>query len=639
MPLHATAPVSAPFAIAAGLLFAAVAVTQNVPTGFVVDTLVTSGLTAPNDFCFLPDGRMLIANRPGNVTIWVNGQTATVGTVPGVELFGPERSLVSICPDPGFATNGYIYVWYPSTADSFMHLERFTCTGTLVSPTSTNLAFAAASRHVVLLTPDNILDHNGGTLRFGPDGCLYLSMGDDVQSCQAQVLSVLRGKLVRLDVSGLPPGGSTTAPTAAQLDPGDNPLSGAADASRLVIAYGLRNPFRLTIDPATNNLYIGDVGQTTMEELDEYVHPGTGPLPLVNYGWPWREGTSAGAGCTGTAPPSQNPIAAVAYSSGWNAIIGGPVYRNVGGPYDFGPAYEGTAFYADYGSGRVRRLVNSSGTWGFAPAVPGQPNAADWATGCNYGTSYQVGPDGALYVIQHPTGFATAGGTLKRIRPQASLNQIAAISGGGQVGVATEAFAQPLVARVLDPQGAPLPFGAVNFAVAGPATLSTTNPVVADANGFATTTATATNGGGGITVTATPSGSAAVATFVLFARDLLVAGTATTVVVQLTHSTTASPPDVPWILMAQLPGAVPLSTPIGLFCTNPTQPGFFVLEDTLGVFGFVSLSGTYALGNPGVVKTYAVPPGLLAGLSLNLQAVGLDPIAGLVRTDCELASW
>lgn len=153
---------------------------QNVPTGFVVDTLLTSGLTAPNDFCFLPDGRMLIAHRPGTVTIFANGQTATVGTVPNVELFGPERSLVSMCADPAFATNGYIYVWYPSTQDAFMHLERFTCTGALASPTSTNLVFAASSRHVVLLTPDTVHAHNGGTVRFGPDGRLYLSMGEDV---------------------------------------------------------------------------------------------------------------------------------------------------------------------------------------------------------------------------------------------------------------------------------------------------------------------------------------------------------------------------------------------------------------------------------------------------------------------------
>lgn len=444
---------------------------------------------------------------------------------------------------------------------------------------------------------------------------------------------------MRLDVSGLPAGGSTTAPTPAQLDPGDNPLSGSADVRRLVIAYGLRNPFRLTIDPATNNLYIGDVGQTTFEELDEYVHPGTGTLPLVNYGWPWREGTAAGAGCSGAAPLDQLPIATAAYGSGWSAIVGGPVYRNTGGPFDFGPAYEGSVFYADYGSGRVRRLVNTGGAWAPAPAVPGQPGPLDWATACNYGTSYQVGPDGAIYVLQHPTSFATAGGTLKRIRPQVLPNQVAAISGSGQVGVASEGFAQPLVARVLDPQGAPLPFGAVNFAVAGPATLATTNPVLADANGFVQTSATAANGGGSVVVTVVPVGSPAAATFGLFVRDLTVSGTATSVVVQITHATAASPPDVPWLLMGQFPGAAPLLTPIGPVCTNPTQPGFLVLEDTLGVFGFASLSGTYALGDPGVVKTYPVPPGLLAGLSLNLQAVGLDPLAGLVRTDCELVSW
>lgn len=109
-------------------LLAPCLVAQTVPTGFTVDTLISTGLTAPNDFCFLPDGRILIANRPGGVTIYPNGATATIGTVPGVEV-GSERALLSVAADPQFATNGYIYVWYSSSADAFMHLDRFTCTG------------------------------------------------------------------------------------------------------------------------------------------------------------------------------------------------------------------------------------------------------------------------------------------------------------------------------------------------------------------------------------------------------------------------------------------------------------------------------------------------------------------------------
>src|SRR5688572_6643147 len=100
------------------------AVAQTVPTGFVIDTVIPSGLSAPLDFCFLPDGRVLIANRAGAVSVYAGGSAVTVGTVPSVES-GGERGLLSICADPSFPTNGYIYVYYSSTADAFMHLDRF----------------------------------------------------------------------------------------------------------------------------------------------------------------------------------------------------------------------------------------------------------------------------------------------------------------------------------------------------------------------------------------------------------------------------------------------------------------------------------------------------------------------------------
>src|SRR5690606_36953037 len=134
---------------------------QNVPSGFVVDTLVSTGLQAPNDLCFLPDGRALLANRGGLVQVYAGGPVVTVGTVAAVET-GSERGLLSIEADPNFPANGYIYVWYSSTGDAFLHLDRFTCTGDLNNPASTNLTFAASSRRVILAAmPDNAFNHNG----------------------------------------------------------------------------------------------------------------------------------------------------------------------------------------------------------------------------------------------------------------------------------------------------------------------------------------------------------------------------------------------------------------------------------------------------------------------------------------------
>src|SRR5207249_382708 len=111
-------------------------------------------------------------------------------------------------------------------------------------------------------------NHNGGTLRFGPDQCLYDSMGEDASGCVAQDDSSLRGVIMRLDTSRLPstPGGP--APLDA-ITPPNNPQIGAINLkTRLIDAYGLRNPFRFAIDPLDGTLYIGDVGQSTYEEVD-----------------------------------------------------------------------------------------------------------------------------------------------------------------------------------------------------------------------------------------------------------------------------------------------------------------------------------------------------------------------------------
>ncbi|HEX6813682.1 MAG TPA: PQQ-dependent sugar dehydrogenase [Planctomycetota bacterium] len=614
---------------------------QTVPTGFVVDTVVPSGLNAPLDFCFLPDGRVLIANRAGVVSVYAGGSAVTVGTVPSVES-GGERGLLSICSDPSFPSNGYIYVYYSSTADSFMHLDRFTCTGDLANPSSTNLTFAASSRRVILgAIPDNAFNHNGGSCRFGPDGKLYQSIGDDAGACNAQSNTSSLGCLMRMDVSTLPAGGSTTAPTFSSLDPGDNPLSSATDISQLLIAIGLRNPVRMEIDMATGSLYIGDVGQNAVEEYSEYVYPTSGPLQLVNFGWPWREGNQAYSTCGGTMPAGLvPPIAQVLQSgSGWVSVFGGARYRNQSGPYDFGPAYEGNAFYYDWFAGELRRLVNSGGTWSAAPSVPGQPSATNWGVGFSGVGALRQGPDGGLWFCHNTSTAPSSGGTLKRIRPLGPTNSVQAISGGGQVVPAgLEAFPAPLVARVLNPQGNPLPGGSVNFSVTGPATLSTTNPVIADSNGYAQTNATTTNFGGAITVTASTPGSQTNGTFSLFSRKITATAAGSPpnlLVLSITNTTTAVPPNVPYVMMVSFPGGTPLPTAVGNLCTNPLYALTVVLEDGIGIFNFVSFSGTGGTGNPSMTKLYPLPPGLLTGFLMSFQAVGFDPVTGWFRTNCE----
>jgi glucose/arabinose dehydrogenase len=629
----------------AGMALAAVSTAQNLPTNFVADTLVSSGLQAGHDFSFLPDGRILIASRGGAVHIWAgSGNPVQIGTVSGVEV-GSERGLLSIEADPNFATNGYFYVWWSSASDAFMHLDRFTCTGQLSNPTSTSLSFSAATRRVIIdSAPDSAFNHNGGSCRFGPDGMLYLSIGDDASACTAQSITSKRGCLLRMNVAALSSAPGTTEASYSVLDPGDNPNSASTGWDQLVIAYGLRNPFRMTIDQATGNCYIGDVGLSASEEYSEYVY-GTGSLALVNFGWPWREGLGGGpGGCGGSAPGGLvNPIAAVT-SGSWNSVVGGPRYRNQGGMYDFGASYEGDAFYLDYFSGELRRVTNNGSTWSAAAAVPGQPNATNWANNMVATVSMRQGPDGAIYYLQHPGTYATSGGTLKRIRPLGPTNSVVAVSGGNELVPAGELFPTPLLVQVLDSTGQPLPGGQVNFAVSGGANLSTSNPVIADGSGFAQTTVTATTNGGAITVTASTPGSQTDATFPLFARKLnatgIVGASTTLLVLSALNQTQAVPAQVPYIVFMSYPGSPSLPTPIGPICTDPGYALTVAIEDGTGAFGGISFSGTGAIGTPGKTWLYqGIPNWLLAGQQMSFQAIGFDPVTGWFRTNCELEQF
>jgi len=632
------------FSAVIGLALATVGVAQNLPTNFVADTLISSGLQAGHDFTFLPDGRVLIANRGGLVQVWAgSGNPASVGSVSTVET-GSERGLLSIEADPNFATNGYFYVWWSSTSDSFMHLDRFTCTGQLSNPTSTSLSFSMASRRVIINSaPDSAFNHNGGSCRFGPDNMLYLSIGDDANSCSAQSLTTKRGCLLRMDVSGLASTPSSSEPSYSSIDPGNNPNSSATNWTQLVIAYGLRNPFRMEIDQVTGNCYIGDVGQSSSEEYSEYV-VGGGNYPLVNFGWPWREGFGGAGGCGGGTPSGLvNPIAAVT-SSSWNSVIGGPRYRNQGGPFDFGSSYEGDAFYLDYFSGQLRRVTNNGSSWSAAPAVPGQASSLNWATGMVATVSMRQGPDGGLYYLQHSGTYGNSGGSLKRIRPLGPTNSVEVISGNAQIGPAGEAYPQPLVTRVFDTNGQPMPFGTVNFTATGGHTLSTTNPVTADANGFAQTSVTAsTVAAGAFTVTGSTPGSQSNAVFDMFSRKLTATGitTSTTLLIlSAVNQTQANPPVIPYIVFMSFPGSQTVPTPIGPVCTDPSYALTVVLEDGFGAFGGGSISGTGSVGTPNKTWIYSgVPNFLLAGQQMRFQAVGLDPVTGWFRTNCELEQF
>lgn len=379
------------------------------PPGFT-DELVVGNLAAPTSFAFLPDGRVLLTEQfTGAIRLVANGSLAPGALAVVPQLTADfERGLLSIAVDPGWPARPYVYVHYTRAGD-VMRLARFTASGDLSDAAST--ALALGDLHVVLDgLADAAFNHNGGALRFGPDGYLYFSVGDDANGCAAQDSTSLRGCLMRLDVGGLPPGPGGPPPRA-ELVPADNPFAALPDSNaRLVFAYGLRNPFRFHIDPATGLVYLGDVGESAWEELDE-LRPGD------NAGWPHREGPAlfTNGACPEPGGPWSGaftrPIASYGHDQGLVVISAGVLRR---GPGSAWPAtWEGNVFYADYYTGFLRMLAPGPSGWQPAP-VGGQPNPSDWATGLAFAVDFLWGPDGDLWWLAQYGG--ASGGMLRRIR-------------------------------------------------------------------------------------------------------------------------------------------------------------------------------------------------------------------------------
>ncbi len=382
------------------LLLPIAATASVVPDDFVYEPVITDVFEPgrPVGFAFLPDGRILIIERNnGFVRLHVPG-TATAPLIHVVADLDTEaeRGLLGIAVDPAWPARPYLYLYY-SHETLTGRVEMLTASGDLSDGASATLSFPTS-----YLLFDDLPDvnpiHNGGTLRFGPDGMLYLSLGDDGMACQTQDPSTLAGAILRLDVSSMPGAGSGPPPKGDLVPASGNPLTGPGDAERLHWAWGFRNPYRFTIDPQTGDLAIGDVGLTTEEEVDM--------LPFAtgagsNCGWPQREGTiDPGLPLTCGAESTFVEPAAVYDHLFGAAVICGPIYRApVGAATPFPAAYDGSLFFTDFYQGFLRRIVPDGGGWSIADAVPGQPAADNWGESFYYVSDLQTGPDGALYVL------------------------------------------------------------------------------------------------------------------------------------------------------------------------------------------------------------------------------------------------
>ena len=247
---------------------------------------------------------------------------------------GSEQGLLGVA----FSPDGrYLYVDFTDT-EGDTHVAEFAFDDDGADP---------ASERLVLFVEQPFSNHNGGALAFGPDGHLYVALGDGGSAGDpmgnAQSLSTLLGKLLR--ISPRPSGGEPYA------IPRDNPFVGRAGARPEIWAYGLRNPWRFSFDAETGDLWIGDVGQNAWEEID--LEP-AGSDGGSNFGWDRLEGTHPFEGAS--APGSVRPVFEYANGDGSCAVTGGYVYRGA-----LIPALSGAYVFADYCRGRLEAFVPRNG--------------------------------------------------------------------------------------------------------------------------------------------------------------------------------------------------------------------------------------------------------------------------------------
>jgi len=330
------------------------------------ETLYASGISKAVAMEFAPDGRLFVCEQSGKLRVIENGALLSAPFVTlDVNSVG-ERGLLGIAFDPEFASNQCLYVYYTAKLPQIHNrVSRFTANGNLAVPGSETI--------ILELDKLNAENHNGGAIHFGTDGKLYVAAGENGNRNNAQTLTNLLGKILRIN-----PNGSI---------PEDNPFyNSAAGRNRAIWALGFRNPFTFAVQPGTGRMFVNDVGEGSWEEIDELVVG-------ANYGWPNCEG-----GCAQANPNFRDPSFYYPHGSGssrGNSIVGGAFYN---APMNQFPASEvGAYFFADFVNGWIRKLDVNNGN-----------QVTTFATGILYPVDLKVGPDGRLYYLARGNGSVMA---------------------------------------------------------------------------------------------------------------------------------------------------------------------------------------------------------------------------------------
>jgi glucose/arabinose dehydrogenase len=326
----------------------------TLPPGFS-ETTVAGGLNNPTAMAFLPDGRLLVAEQGGKLRMIKNGALLSTAVLTVTVNRTSESGLDGVLVDPAFSTNGYIYIYYTATTPNpHNRVSRFKMVGDT----------AAASTETVLLDVDDLtsFQHNGGAMKFGRDGKLYVAIGDNYTATNAPSLTSLKGKILRLNPDG--------------TIPADNPfVASTAGKYQSLWAIGLRNPYTFDFQPGTGRMFINDVGEQAWEEIND-------GIAGSNYGWPATEGYTSD-------PAYRSPLYAYPHTfddNGGCAITGGSFYNPT--TAQFPSAYVGKYFFVDFCSTWLKTYDPATGAVAmFGSALPSQPLMPT------------VAPDGSLYYI------------------------------------------------------------------------------------------------------------------------------------------------------------------------------------------------------------------------------------------------
>ena len=351
-----------------------------------------TGLSQPVGIMHAGDdsGRVFLLEQAGLIKVVKNGvvnSTPFLDLTNVIDATSTEQGLLGLAFHPDYANNGYFYVNYtrdPGPGDDLTTVARYQ-----VSAGNPDLADMAETR--LLEIPQDAPNHNGGDLHFGPDGFLYIAMGDgggaNDQYDHAQDILSLKGKMLRIDVDGAPVAGDELCGEVQNYGiPASNPFADNTGCDE-IWSYGLRNPWRFSFDRETGDMYIGDVGQNIWEEIDFEPAATAGR----NYGWSCREGAhdfAGGNACTGVTPT--DPILEYIHNPHCS-VTGGYVYR---GP---NPLFNGYYFYGDYCSDVVWLAIEGDSGW----------SSTEWplaAPTLNSISSFGEDEQGNLYIADRNAG-------------------------------------------------------------------------------------------------------------------------------------------------------------------------------------------------------------------------------------------